>query len=214
MACLPPSEPFQFLPPPVYTPSCDAPTYSVEPGPHEQRLALAACRHGRRHTPNGIFTRKSSGITIALRDQEEGMSHPTYGRGALIGGDIALKSTHGVISVTVKVEGHLSLAITEGVSTVITFLNQTNNVWKADEGSASTCPSMFPFEMTLPLGYQDGDRIRPLPPTYNAAYSGVPDLFINCNYTLSVRVVKARNLKLWRPQKTYVLLNISPYAIN
>ncbi|KAA1469682.1 hypothetical protein DENSPDRAFT_835337 [Dentipellis sp. KUC8613] len=200
MTCLPP--PMTCLPPPCYTPSVEAPCYSLEPGPTEQRLALAAFRHGRRSTPTGVFTRKNSAISLAFRDQEEGIPYPTYGRGALVCGDIALKNPQNVLSVTVKLEGRLSLTLTEGISNVRTFLSTTSTVWKADEGSSSACPSMFPFEVMLPVGCQDVDRVRPLPPTFNSAYPGVPDIFINCNYTLTVRVVKARNLKLWKPQKT------------
>jgi hypothetical protein len=94
-----------LLPPPQYSPSTTAPEYSVEPGPSEQRLALAVRS---RPAPRGIVRRSHSGITVALRDQDESAEHPTYGRRGMVAGDVELANAQNVTSVTAMVRFHSS----------------------------------------------------------------------------------------------------------
>jgi hypothetical protein len=89
------------LEPPTYTPSADVPAYSVVPRPSERILAATA--RLRRRTPTGVFVRSNSLITVALREQEQDASMPSYGRHGAICGDIALNCTQGVQSVYIKV---------------------------------------------------------------------------------------------------------------
>ena len=90
------------LQPPTYTPSAAVPAYSVIPRPSERILAATVARP-RRRMPTGVFVRSNSIITLALRDQEQDASVPSYGRQGVISGDIALSCTQGVQSVYIKV---------------------------------------------------------------------------------------------------------------
>ena len=87
--------------PPTYTPSAAVPAYSVVPGPSERILAATA--RLRRRAPTGVFVRKNSFITVALREQEPHALMPSYGRHGLICGDIGLNCAQGVQSVFVRV---------------------------------------------------------------------------------------------------------------
>ncbi len=98
---LPPRSNKMALEPPTYSPSAAVPSYSVSPGPSERTLAVSA--RSRRRTPTGVFTRSNKLITIALRDQEENATQPSYGRNSTICGDIGLSCTQGVQSVSIKV---------------------------------------------------------------------------------------------------------------
>jgi len=89
------------LQPPSYTPSAAVPVYSVIPRPSERILAATA--RSRRRTPTGVFVRSNNNITVALREQEQDASMPSYGRHGAICGDIALSCTQGVQSVYIKV---------------------------------------------------------------------------------------------------------------
>jgi hypothetical protein len=89
------------LEPPTYTPSDAVPAYSVSPRPTERILAATA--RSRRRTPTGVFVRSNSLITLALREQEEDASMPSYGRQGVISGDIGLSCTQGVQAVYIKV---------------------------------------------------------------------------------------------------------------
>lgn len=90
--------------PPGYTPSSASPPYSAEPGPSEERLALASRRTTRRVAPTSVLTRSSSTISVALLGQEEGSPVPVYGRKNVIAGDIGLKGdSRSIQAVHVKV---------------------------------------------------------------------------------------------------------------
>ena len=98
---LPPCSNKMALEPPTYFPSAAVPPYSLSPGPSERTLAVSA--RSWRRTPTGVFNRRNSLITIALRDQEENAVQPSYGRSSTVWGDVALGCTQGVQSVSIRV---------------------------------------------------------------------------------------------------------------
>lgn len=83
---------------PSYTPPAPLPSYSSDPACGEQRLD---------HTPRqilssrwtSVFTRRAGKATIALTEQEDGTSTPTYGRAAAISGAISLENRQNVLKV-------------------------------------------------------------------------------------------------------------------
>jgi hypothetical protein len=90
--------------PPSYFPPSDSPAYSTEPGPLEQRLALASQSSFEPSTSTAILRRSGSGIAVALKNQDETAEIPTYSRRMAITGEITLESTQGIASVLVMVK--------------------------------------------------------------------------------------------------------------
>ncbi|KAI0270001.1 hypothetical protein BC834DRAFT_864446 [Gloeopeniophorella convolvens] len=205
MACLAPPPSFVFPPlycdnkmasePPKYSPSAAVPSYSLAPGPSERILAATA--RTRRPVPTGVFTRNNSLIAIALRGQEGESAQPSYGRNGMICGDIGLTCTQGVQAISLKLEGRLHMAHSDGASIDFTFLSASSVAWKADSNTA--CPTMFPFEMVLPESFMDNGSRRALPPSYSTAHAGMSDIFVQCSYSMTVCVArKGGKLTPWK----------------
>lgn len=97
-----------LLPPPTYSLSAAAPSYSAEPGPSEQRLAITS-RKSSREESLGTLRRSHGGIVIALRDQDTTADAPMYGRGGYIAGDVELAGTQNILSVTATVSFRLGV---------------------------------------------------------------------------------------------------------
>lgn len=83
------------------------PSYSVEPGQHEQRIALYDRLRPR---PSGEFVKqsKSGDVSLRLVAQEDNVSLPVYGNGGCVEGTVNLNKTEGISSVEVKVRSDLS----------------------------------------------------------------------------------------------------------
>ena len=210
--------------PPTYSPSAATPSYSVEPGPSERTLAATArlCRRSR----TGVFVRKNSLITIALRGQDEHAPSPSYGRNGKISGDVGLSCTHDVQSVYIvvrthfslsptamerplivrllKLEGRFLLASPECASTDGTFFSAEYDIWKRsdeDADGAGPCPSMLPFEVVLPETFTDRGVRRALPPSYEID-PYVADIRVKFSYSIRVVVQrKGSKLAIWKLPK-------------
>jgi hypothetical protein len=186
------------------------PPYSPEPLVGEQRLELNP-PVARRQIPTGTFTRQSKQISLLLTQQEDGAVLPTYGRKGTIRGVVFLKDTEDISTVTLKVSrrvgsyfhraylltalqvnGLLDLTVAEGGTSYARILAQTLTVWQNEPLNQTICPEALPFECTLPSTYKDGQRFRPLPPSFNYCSPGVPGLCAKCIYTFSIHVTKNR----------------------
>lgn len=75
-----------------------------------------------------------------------------------------------------------------------------HTIWQMDTQS-QTCPETLDFLVPMPSSYSEGSRIRPLPPSYQVMFPGVPGLFADAVYTIRIYVTKFRKL-LWK--KTFV----------
>ena len=79
-----------------------------------------------------------------------------------------------------------------------TVWNQENTASSAD-ATAQQCSSTLPLAIQLPSktmeGLSGGDPIY-LPPSYDLAFPGVPELFVKVTYTLSVVVTRHRGKRL------------------
>lgn len=86
---------------PSYSPSAAPPEYSPQPSGEDRSLD-----HNPRfvsQTLNGSFVKKSRQLSLVLKDQDEAAQLPTYGRNALISGEVTLQDTRDVHSVVLKV---------------------------------------------------------------------------------------------------------------
>ncbi|KAJ8520674.1 hypothetical protein ONZ45_g2531 [Pleurotus djamor] len=178
---------------PEYSPSSPAPDYSDEPLSGEERL-----EHSPRPTrspPTGVFVKKAGRTQVILNEQEEGVRVPLYGRHGVISGAIYLENPSIVEEVTIKLDGKLDLTITEGGSKSHSLVNDSYKLWSRSSENR-TCPGTVTFTLLFPANYQDGDKERPLPPSYESAFPGVPGLFAKCYYTLTISIAKIRHRKM------------------
>ena len=81
----------------------EAPSYTLEPGLGERRLAIALSDAHAPLTTFGTFVQRDRGIDVALYNQPVNARGATYGRSASVAGEVTLSSTHGVTSVEVTV---------------------------------------------------------------------------------------------------------------
>ncbi|KAF5382467.1 hypothetical protein D9615_002730 [Tricholomella constricta] len=174
---------------PVYTPSEPSPRYSCEPACDEHTLQQTP-RHSSL-VPSGAYTQTSGKVTVTLFEQENGVDIPTYGRRADISGTIYLENHDRVSQVVVKVEGKLDSTISEGGSKSIITLSRSQTLWRKEMGNE--LPTLIPFSCELPSHFTYLGSERPLPPTYYLGHCGSPAFYIRSQYTISVRVTRARH---------------------
>ena len=94
----------------------------------------------------------------------------------------------------------MSLGNAEGGATRQTLLSREIVVWQSISPS-QTCPEILPFEFTMPPTYQDAGHTRPLPPSFDFFPPGVTGFFAKCEYKLTVKAKKIRNLVFWKRWK-------------
>ncbi|KAG8916719.1 hypothetical protein FRC00_014478, partial [Tulasnella sp. 408] len=166
--------------PPDYPPETQPPpVYNSRPAPNEDTLLAGAVP-----PPEGVYTKRSKQIVVALPNQEETVEvgenddprkRPKYGKGATIQGVVELKEGSGlklaeVLKVSVQIQGKLKLEIAEGGQTTQVFLDHDISLHDASAPSTSrtaatsTCPSMLPFSYTLPLTFTEDPPPIPPPP--------------------------------------------------
>ncbi|KDR75755.1 hypothetical protein GALMADRAFT_68348 [Galerina marginata CBS 339.88] len=194
------------------------PTYSTQPYENEETVAFTP-RVGN-STPHGTFTRTWPQATLILKDQDEGVRLPTYGRHGRVIGELGLKNTDKIVRVTVKLHGQMSLSVADSGSTGATLISETQVLWKhhptdsPHEGAAEQrCPSILPIYIQFPHSYEAEGKHWRLPPSFEATFLGIPALFVRCMYTLSVTITRTRSYHLasWSTNKTYVtMVNFRP----
>ncbi|KAF9242654.1 hypothetical protein BU15DRAFT_43937 [Melanogaster broomeanus] len=166
---------------PPYSPSPPSPSYSTELLPGERTV-----EHARRalSRPVGVYRRITDNLTIILRDQHPGCIHPTYGRRAVVQGDLVLRNTDELTSVTLKLEGLLILE-KSGISVTTTLFSMPYTMWNASQGHP--CPKTIPFAVIIPLTFDDGGQARHLPPTFESIQPRAV-----CSYSLTVEMSRPR----------------------
>ena len=60
-------------------------------------------------------------------------------------------------------------------------------IWERDKADTQ-CPQTHEFLCPLPNSYSTSSGMRPLPPSFQVIFPGVPGLFANTFYTISVHV--------------------------
>ncbi|KLO05631.1 hypothetical protein SCHPADRAFT_1002801 [Schizopora paradoxa] len=182
---------------PPYSPSQLTPAYSSNPRDDEERLAITE-REGlyasSRPIRTGTFTTSTRrGVAITLLNQEPNASIPCFGKNARICGMVNVAGGYDVESVEVLLEGHLKLTIAEGGKKTKSLFSSSHTVWSRSPHNPP-CPESLPFVIAMPYTYTDNDRVRPLPPSYQVIFPGVPGLFAHSIYNITVRVTRERRL--------------------
>ncbi|KAJ7653481.1 hypothetical protein B0H17DRAFT_1100695 [Mycena rosella] len=168
-----------------------APSYSVQPGLFEQRLALNARTLPR---PTGNFVKSSKGGDAKLRlsAQQDEIDLPVYGAGGVVEGTVELAKTDNISTVEVEVEGRLQLKeIAEGGHTDARICLDNVLLWIKDANNP-VCPSSLPFSLTLPTTFEYEGKSYPLPPSHSIKLKGLPGFHASIEYSVSVIIDKPR----------------------
>ncbi|KDR82874.1 hypothetical protein GALMADRAFT_238508 [Galerina marginata CBS 339.88] len=195
---------------PSYSPSSPSPSYSCDLARGERLLE---------HTPRAsrlastsLFIKKAGKTTVVLNEQEDGATIPSYGRQAIISGQMLLEQSESIVEVVLKVKAKLDTTISEAGGHSTKIIDDTYSLWSSSSTSAqrSTCPDQIPFSVALPATFKYGDKMVPLPPSYNAEFFQVPSLFVRSSYTLHFVITRVRHRKLdiW-PKTKQILIPFS-----
>ncbi|KAF9013315.1 hypothetical protein BDQ17DRAFT_1231603 [Cyathus striatus] len=179
---------------PGYAPPSPVPSYSYEPSCGERRLDHTPQPRATRPPPTGSYIKKSGKTTIILSEQEEDIELPTYGRHAVVNGTLCLDASESISEVALKLEGKLDLTTSEGGSKSVKLIDDYYCLWSKREVQ-SICPSQIPFSVIIPETFTEGASSKPLPPSYHAAFAGVPTMFVKSTYRLHVMVTRTLHRK-------------------
>ena len=88
-----------------------------------------------------------------------------------------------------------------------------HRLWQRCE--KSQCPRIIPFHVPFTPIFKAKSSDLPMPPSFEAKYTGAPGLRIQISYFLSIRITRPP-LSLWRRHTTYVfpLYTLSDRAHN
>ncbi|KAJ7359178.1 hypothetical protein DFH08DRAFT_769040 [Mycena albidolilacea] len=157
------------------------PSYTVEPRPHEQRLAMNAPIRSRRRG-NFLKVSKNGEIKLRLRQEDDNLELPVYGSGDSIEGLVELTRTENMSSVEIKVEGHFQLK--ESGYTHHTLCLDKVTLWVRDANNR-VCPPSLRFSRKLPTSFQYEGRNYPLPPSHSVELKGIPGFCATIDYSVS-----------------------------
>ncbi|KAJ7780524.1 hypothetical protein DFH07DRAFT_433049 [Mycena maculata] len=189
------------LPAYAYSP---VPSYAALPRPNEEDTVEYTPRQGRTTAQFATITKEWRDVTIIFRNQETSSGPPTFGRNSSCCGEIGLENSKDILTITLKLEGRISLSASDCGSTVQKIVDQRRTIW--DQAESGRCPSVVGFAVAFPVTYTDQGRVCRLPPTYETICLGSPLLVVKCGYSLTIKITKARTRKIgfWKTSsKTY-----------
>jgi len=163
---------------PGYPPShIHSPAYTVNPQPHEYRLAHVARLRPNRSPGEFIKRSKNGAVILRLEGQDDHATLPVYGYSASVQGTLDINKRDGITSVEVQVsqyrnrghhdsdtgsfqiEGTLKLEeLAEGGTANCKLCFNKSILWVKDRIYEAPCPSSLPFSLLLPTTFSDGGR--------------------------------------------------------
>ncbi|CAE6364914.1 unnamed protein product [Rhizoctonia solani] len=122
-----------------------------------------------------IYRYPSKAVSLSFNQvRHDGVRLPAYGREGIVSGEVYLRSTAHVESVTLSLRGEIKTVI-EGTcrptlhSTTV-LLEQHNVLWSVcAQGDSSPLPNLLPFSLLFPATGKD--EHTPLPPSFIGAIS-------------------------------------------
>jgi hypothetical protein len=223
--CLSPPELSTELP--SYSPSTSSPVYSCELSSGERRLEHTPQCPSAHPRPTSVFIKKAGKTTIILNEQHEGATIPSYGRRALITGNLVLEQSETIVEVIIKVilrplplfvlqinfvytrfqvKAKLDSTISEAGGQSIKLLSDNYTLWSNRSQPSGSCPSQIPFSMLLPATFTHNGETLPLPPSYNASFFVVPTLLVRSSYNIHIIIsrIRHRKMEIWPKTKQCV----------
>ena len=190
------------------------PSYSRHARLTEQIIAQGTTRR----RLNGVYNKPGKPVSLSLNGQEPNCTVPMFGRGALVEGVITLDAEAArsalqleimvrisntldnqplnqilFIFHTTQIEGDMKLVIAEGGTIVHPLLSVSIPLLYS--ATPVACPETHPFSCRLPIRFDDSGVQRPLPPTYEVNFPGIPGIRAAVRYWMTVKFVRK---KVWR----------------
>ncbi|KZP15547.1 hypothetical protein FIBSPDRAFT_832729 [Athelia psychrophila] len=180
----------------------NAPVYSADARQDECLLEHTPTHSVSR--PSGKYLRTEKFLQLALKEQVTGTDMPSYGRHGLVKGKLTFTRPRNIISVDIKIEGSLTMALGNiGRPATTSFLNIRRTLWQPanSEGATSSCPSTLAFDIKLPSTFRGRDtKLYPLPPSCEMQLDS--SCSISCQYSLKVIVSEAPRLAIIKKKKS------------
>jgi hypothetical protein len=88
---------------PSYSSSSPLPAYSCQLANGERLLQETPRSRASRPTPTSVFIKKAGKTVVLLNGQEEHATIPTYGRRAVVSGNLVLEKSENILDVVLKV---------------------------------------------------------------------------------------------------------------
>ncbi|EJD41461.1 hypothetical protein AURDEDRAFT_169359 [Auricularia subglabra TFB-10046 SS5] len=187
---LPPFDELPISPPP----------YSLLALPDERTLLKSSSTSAQVEPRDARLAFGSPAGTVTFLSQPRGAVMPTYGRNAVIEGEVQLHARERIVGVQLRIEGQVTLQLGSGTEEQ-PFLALGH---KLDGGAGPTQS----FSMSLPHTFDDDGTERSLPPSFR--YAG-EDLRVEVQYRCVVVVTLARSFPgLTQTQKLSIPLSYHP----
>ncbi|KAF5393217.1 hypothetical protein D9757_000706 [Collybiopsis confluens] len=201
-----------LISPPSCTRLAPAPNYSSLPSAGEETIEFTPRGNS---SLNNSITRSCSFMNVILKINAFSPSYediPTYGRGSTVHGEIGLKSSSLVLSVSVKLKGRLHLSISDSGSTTATVVSESLQVWSQNPIRCDLCPGVLPFAVTFPQTFTTGERVLPIPPSFYETFYQHPAVTLDCRYMLKFTIhYGGSKMTFLKPSRSYsVQLNYRP----
>ncbi|KAG6334064.1 hypothetical protein ID866_5027 [Astraeus odoratus] len=173
---------------PEYVPSPPAPDYSSKPLPGEQSIQRTPVETPYQGSP--AFTYKEHGMSLTLRGCREEDGVPTFGLCSTVHGEFEPIDRRRIISVVVKLEGHIFIKDGSRMSSTL-LVSKQRTLWEIDEAE-TLCPGVLPLSISFPANYWDNQSERNirLPPSLSISRPRRTAVV----YSLSIIVRKKRGL--------------------
>ncbi|KAF9510684.1 hypothetical protein BS47DRAFT_1299907 [Hydnum rufescens UP504] len=167
------------------------PSYTRNVRPTEEVIARGAATR----RLNGVYNKPGKLVSVSLNGQEPNCTLPMFGRGVLVEGIVTLdaEAARNALQLDITIEGDMKLLIAEGGTITHPLLSVSIPLFYST--TPTTCSETHPFSCRLPTRFDDSGTQRPLPPTYEVNFPGVPGIRAAVRYWMTVRLVRK---KIWR----------------
>lgn len=151
---------------PDYSPSVPAPDYSSMPLPGEHCIQRTARQTLYEHG-SVSFSYLENGMSLTLRGCREEEGAPVFGLCSTVHGEFEPTDREKIVSVAVKLEGHIFIKEGTRVSSTL-LLSQQRTLWEMDD-TETVCPGLLPLSVSFPANYWDkeSERFIRLPPSFS-----------------------------------------------
>lgn len=172
---------------PDYSPSIPAPDYSSIPLPGEHCIQRTPAQtlYDRGSVS---FSYQENGMSLMLRGCREEEGAPVFGLCSTIHGEFEPADREKIVSVAVKLEGHIFIKEGTRMSSTL-LLSQQRILWETDDAEI-VCPGLLPLSVSFPENYWDkvNERFIRLPPSFATTRPWRAGVV----YTLSILLRKKR----------------------
>ncbi|TRM64892.1 hypothetical protein BD626DRAFT_490271 [Schizophyllum amplum] len=178
-----------------------APSYTTKPQADERTLDETPFL-GR--SPTGVYEQVAGPLTLRLHRQVDGISKPAIYSRQHVSGELLVRSEEcsGMMRISLKLEGTLSLDLDEGIKEKHQLLEETHVLWRLSQDGPSP-GALVSFDIAVPAEFiGKDDQRRPLPPVCHFAFPSPASLRARVEYNLTFTVERRRKHNMLSRNRT------------